>query len=194
MEINTKLIKTGDALLVHSKGFKLIGWSIRKLTKSYFNHVAFIVKDIDKFYVIEANPRAVEVTSLSYYTKGKYDLKVVRLKVDSFKDKKEYNEAIKLAYKRIAKLVGKKYDFSALVFLSLKYMFKGLFSNRTNRFQEREKFFCSESYCYSFNGSSSKVKNLFAGEKYTEAKCSIITPKDIGKSVNVEYICGIDKE
>ena len=196
--ITIDMLKTGDMLLSHSKGFKPIAFAIRRLTRSYWNHVSYIVANGEETgpYVIEAQPKGVIRTNLSDYLNGKYNLKVMRLRVKSFKSKKEYANAIKLATNRMLTILtnGKRYDFSAIVFLSFKYMFKGLFGKRINRFNKRERFFCSESVCYAYNGSSSKIKNLFAGKKHPKAQCGVITPKDIGKNCNVEYVCGVDKE
>ena len=96
-------IERGDILLIHSR-FNLVGWLIRKITKSYWNHVAWAVShDI----VIESISSGVQ---LSPITKYKYeDPKYVR--VLRFYPDHITREQIDMSLALATTHLGDKYDF-----------------------------------------------------------------------------------
>ena len=198
MNIDINLIKSGDKLLVHSKGFSPISFAIREITQSYWNHIGQIIKEDSRWYVIEALFKGVAKTPLDkYWASKKYDLKVIRLKEISFKDIIEYKQGIKLSNSRMNQKIGKKYDFWAIVFIGIKYFFTGYYRKvrkhipARNLFQSRQKFFCSEAVCEADYNISSLHSYLYKGK--TNSICSTTTPKDISKSSHVDFITGVDK-
>ena len=196
--VSKELLKPQDQILFHTKGLSLISFGIRMLTKSFFNHVGVYVEEFDKKgYVIEALGRGVVRTPLEKYIENKnYILKVVRLRPEAFRDAQEHEKGKGMARERLYAKIGLKYDWWAIMWLGIKYLAKSYYRKGRkyiplgNPLESREKFFCSELVCECFSGISSIVKNLFAGTIYPNVQCSEITPKDIGKSKWVEYICG----
>jgi len=196
--LNKEILKDGDILLVHSKGFNLISIGIRLLTESFWNHTAMIVIDIDKkIYCIEALGLGVQKTPVEKYLDEKHHIiKVVRLRPEAFKDIDEYQTGILTATGRIWGKIGLKYDTWAIVWLAFKYIFKGTYKQTRkyipvgNPLQSREKFFCSELICEVCYKISSINDYLFQGT--TKQTCDTTTPRDISKSKNVEFQQGKD--
>lgn len=196
--IDKTILKSGDIFLFHTRGFNPISMAIRELTQSFFNHCGMYCEDVYKQgFIIEALGNGVCQTPVEQYLAEKHHIiKVVRLRQEAFRDIDEYNQGILTATGRIWGKIGAKYDTWAIIWLGFKYIFKGSYKKVRqyipvgNPLQSREKFFCSELVCSSFYGTSSIVKNLFAGEKYPNTECSVITPKDIGKTVCIKYITG----
>jgi len=83
-------MKKGDLLLIHSR-FDPLAWLIRKITKSYWNHVAWA---IDHHYLLEARATAIKVCPITKYLNWKYKVKLIRLKSIT---KKQLKEAIEYA-------------------------------------------------------------------------------------------------
>jgi hypothetical protein len=200
--ISKELLKSGDKVLFHTKGFSLISFGIRMLTESFFNHVGGYVEEVDlKGYVIEALGKGVVKTPIEQYLNNKnYILKVVRLKREAFKHNLEYEQGLETSRQRLYERIGQKYDWGSIVWLGIKYIIKGYWNKgakyipkQYNPFNSRYKVFCSELICQCDYGISSQIKNLYAGKKYLNATCSTITPHDIAKSQWIEYIAGIDK-
>lgn len=204
-KIDISKIKEGDIILFHTKGLNPISNGIRFLTGSYWNHVGIIdtitptVKTL-----IEAQGKIVR-NSLNKYTDNKnYDLKIVRVKTEAFKNADEKRTAILNAVLKALSLVGDSYDYFAIVFLGLKYIIRGIINKipllrkipslNSNLLENRYKFFCSELVCACFHGTSSRYKNIFAGEKHKNQKCNTITPGDINKSKNTYFVTGLDKD
>ena len=192
-----ELLKPGDKILFHTKGFSPISIGIRTLTKSFWNHVGGYVEEVDyKGYVIEALGMGVTKTPIEKYLNNKnYILKAVRLKEEIFKDPEEYKIGLREGRRRLYDNIGQKYDWGAIVWLGILYSVKGFWNKgakylpkRFNPFQGRYKFFCSELICECDYEISSLHPYLYQGK--TLQKCDTTTPKDIGKSENVEYICG----
>jgi len=190
-----ELLKSGDKILFHTKGFSPISLGIRMLTQSFWNHVGEYVKEGSEGFVIEALPKGVAKNSIEKYIDNpSYILKAVRLKESAFKDETEYILGLRLSVKRMYDKIGKKYDTGAIVFLGIKYIFISLIRKtkkiapNLNLFQSREKFFCSEAICESDYKISSVNPYLYQGS--TKQNCSTTTPKDIGKSLFVEAITG----
>lgn len=195
-EFKIDLLHSGDNILVHSKGLFPTSIAIRELTESYWNHASRFFWEGSKGVVVEALFSGVVITPIAkYLDTKKYDLKAVRLKQEAFADEKEYRDGIFTAQARIYNQVGKKYDFGAITFLGLKYIWKSWWKKnkkyiKFNPFESREKFFCSELICEADYNISSLNPYLYQGK--TKNKCDTTTPKDIAKSKNVEYICGVD--
>jgi hypothetical protein len=187
-----ELLKDGDIILFHTGGFSPISFLIRQMSESYWNHTGMIVIE-DKVYVIEAINKVAKTDLDKYLDNKVYDFKVVRLKKEVFKDEEEYNTAIIVAIVRIKSLIGKRYDYLAMTWLFLMGSIVMLFRKlekyiKWNPFQQRSDFFCSELICSVYYKVSSKFDYLFQGK--TRQACDTTTPKDIGKSDNVEYITG----
>lgn len=203
--LKKELLKSGDKILFHTKGLSPISIGIRLLTESFFNHVGGYVEEIDfkgyvfKGYVIEALGGGVVKTPIEKYLDNKsYILKIVRFKQKAFKDEEEYRQGLETARKRLYDKIGQKYDWGAIAYLGILYISKAFWNKgakylpkKFNPFQGRQKFFCSELICECDYKISSLYPYLYQGK--TKQNCSTTTPKDIGKSANVEYICGEDK-
>jgi len=189
--IEQSLIKSGDIVLFHNGSFSIFSSAIRLLTHSYWNHCGMIVEENGEFFVIEALGK-VEKTSLSKYINNKnIDIKIIRLKEEAFKDKKEYDAGIHIAIERIKKSIGAKYDVFAIVYLGMVYglqIIGRIIPKSWNPFEQRSKFFCSELLCVICYNISSKNPYLFQGK--TKQKCGTTTPRDIAKSVNTGYVTG----
>jgi len=199
MNIDISKILPGDKLLFHTKGFSPMSFAIRELTQSYFNHVGQLIQEGGEWSVIEALLKGVVKTPLDKYLYNKsYDLKVVRLKETSFKDRSEYEQGIRLSNYRMEQKIGKKYDFWAIVFIGIKYFITGYYRKlrkyipAKNLFQSRQAFFCSEAVCTSDYNLSQLHPYLYQGK--TLSDCSSTTPCDIGKSEHVYFVTGIDKK
>ncbi|RKY30655.1 MAG: hypothetical protein DRP74_06585 [Candidatus Omnitrophota bacterium] len=186
-------IKSGDILLFHTKGFSSISWAIRSLTLRYWNHVGIIVNESDYVYVVEALFRGVAKTPLKkYLNNSKYVIQSIRVKRNAYRTKQEYLRAIKTAIRRAKVSVGYKYDYPSIAYLGIKYLARGflkkILPQTWNPLNSRLAFFCSELVCYCYSKTSSRYKNIFAGEKHPHQKCDTITPKDIAKSRHVYKI------
>ena len=196
--IDKTLLKDGDIFLFHTKGFSPISMAIRELTQSFWNHTGMYYEDINrKGFIIEALGNGVTKTPVEKYLEEKtHIIKVVRLKEEAFKDIIEYNSGIIEAIGRMKDEVGSKYDWWAIVWLGFKYIFKGSYKKTRkyipigNPLQSRDKFFCSEIVCESCYRISSLISYLFQGD--TKQLCDTTTPKDIGKTKNVGFVCGKD--
>jgi len=182
-----ELLKNGDNILVHTKGWSWISISIRKLTESHFNHVGKYYEEDGKGYVIEALFKGVVKRPLEvYFNEKKYELKAVRLKKDVFDSNKEYADGIEIARIRMHKKIGKLYDGWAIMFLVFKFTFKS-WTKRFNPMQSRDSFFCSEAVCEADFGISSLNPYIYRGK--SKNRCGLTTPKDCGKN-NVDFITG----
>jgi len=196
--VDQNLLQAGDLILFHGNGFQPISFGIRTLTQSYWNHVGIIDRVGEDFFVIEALGKVEKNNIKKYLENKKYDLCVKRLKKDAFENEEEYWFGIKTALERANEAVGKSYDVWSIVYLGLYYTLNilwnpvgKLLSGKTNRFDMRSKFFCSELVCQVCYKISSKNDFLFQGK--TKQKCNMTTPKDVGKSNNVEYVTGNNK-
>ncbi len=195
--IDKNLLKEGDLILFHTRGFSLMSMGIRQLTQSFWNHIGTYVVDIDlKGYVIEALGSVVKTPIENYIEERNHILKVVRFKQDAFEDEFEYKQGILTAIERIRAKIGSKYDIWAIVWLAFKYLGKGSYKKARefvpigNPLQSRDKFFCSELICEAWYNLSKLFPYLFQGK--TKQTCDTTTPKDCGKAETVQFICGKD--
>lgn len=194
--LNKEILKDGDLILFHTKGFSPISWGIRLLTESFWNHIGMYIMDINKSgCVIEALGNGVIKTPIEKYVDNKgYILKVVSLRQEAFRDIDEYKQGILTATGRIWGKIGIKYDWLGIIWLGFKYIFKGTYKKTRkyipigNPLQSRERFFCSELICESCQDISSIYPYLFQGK--TKQKCDTTTPRDISKSPNVKFMQG----
>lgn len=193
--INPELLKPGDKILFHTKGFSPVSIGIRFLTKSFWNHAGQYEEEAGGMltYVIEALGKGVVKTPMDKYLNNKkYILKVVRLRKEAFKDHKEYIKGLATSRRGMYASIGSKYDYWAIVWIGLKYTLKGFFKKTSiNLFQNREKFYCSEIICESDYGISSLNPFMYRGT--TNQKCDTTTPKDIAKAKTVKFITGEDR-
>lgn len=102
----------GDVILVRSNS--VVGWFIRKITRSWCNHVAVEVEDGN---VVEALPSGVKMSPLSKYDDiERFSFRAYRLRVD---------ESLRTKFADAAKRsVGKRYDFKQLGSIFLHKIFK----------------------------------------------------------------------
>ncbi len=193
-------LKNGDTIQFHTKGFwNVFSKGIRFLTKSYWNHVGMIrinptnTPDIlDSYYVVEALGKGVVINPLTdYLSNPTYELKITRIK----NTLPNYSRRINRAISRMKNYEGVEYDWWTVGFLGLKYIFKGWWQRGfeklpkdVNLLQSREKLFCSEALCQAWYNTKAKIKNVFAGKHYPNAKCDTTTPKDTGKTTWVEFV------
>lgn len=193
------ILRSGDIILFHNRGFNLISLGIRLLTKSYWNHIGMFSTDWDsKGYVIEALGQGVVRTRIEKYIGNKrFDFRIIRIRREAFKDDVEYAAGLGLAQKRMKQMVGKRYDWWAIVYLGIKYIVRGVWNKgakklpqKYNPFQSRYRFFCSELICEACFNICSQHPLLFMGE--TQQDCGTTTPKDIAKSKNVKHVWGKD--
>lgn len=191
------ILRPGDIILFHRKGFNLISLGIRFLTRSYWNHVGMYVIDWDeKGYVIEALGQGVVRTPIQTYEDNKnFDFRVLQIERTAFKDDVEYSAGLGLAQRRMKQMIGTEYDWWAIVYLGIKYIARGIWNKgakhlpqKYNPFQSRYRFFCSELICQACFNISSQHPLLFMGE--TQQDCGTTTPKDIAKSKNVKHLWG----
>lgn len=193
MLLGINKLKDGDIMCASDKSFfGIVQKSIQALTKSDFNHVGIFING----YIYEANPRGFEKTPIksyiSRYNKGKLDLKFIRVNPDEFDNLEDYNNRINKAIDRSILLVGKRYDFSAIIgFVGIAFVKYWLRKThwKLNFLQNKNKVFCSESVCKVFHYASDNV-SLFVGENDKEATCSTVSPKDIAKSKKCVYVTG----
>ncbi len=194
VKFNLDILKSGDKILFHTNGFSLISMAIRKLTKSFWNHVGQYEVEYGKGYVIEALGRGVVKTPIDKYIgKKSHVLKAVRLKESAFASSEEYVQGLNTSRERIHNKIGTEYDYLGIAWLGFKYIIKGWFRKAPiNLFQDREKFFCSELICTTDYGISSIHTYLYQGK--TKQKCGTTTPRDISKSKTVKFITGTDRD
>ena len=69
-------MKTGDILLMYHR-IDPLAWLIAYLSGGKYNHVAWAVNDHE---VIESVGKGIVITPLDKFIKGRYDLKLIRLK------------------------------------------------------------------------------------------------------------------
>ena len=194
MSFDKSLLRSGDKILFHTNGFSPMSMGIRALTGSFWNHVSQYEEEVDlRGYAIEATGKGVVKTPIEKYINNKsYILKAVRLREEAFKDIEEYRQGLLTSRDRIYAKIGSKYDWGAIAWLGITYIFRGLFRKiKVNIWQSRKKFFCSELVCRGDRGISSLFEYLYQGK--TNAKCDTTTPRDIAKSVNVRWITGSKK-
>ena len=196
--IDKTLLISGDLFLFHARGFNPFSMGIRQLTQSFWNHTGLYYTDLyNQGFIIEALGGGVVKTPVEKYLDEKRSiLRVVRIKPEAFKDTLEYDSGLALAIGRIKGKIGLKYDWGAIAWLGIKYIFKGIYKKgRTfipvgNPLQRREEFYCAELLCEGFSGASTIHPYLFQGK--TMQKCDTSTPRDISKSMWVKFVAGKD--
>lgn len=197
--LNPALLKDGDKILVHTKGFSPISFAIRLLTESYWNHAGQFVRLGHEELVIEALGTGIVQSPIQkYFNQKKFTIKVVRLKKESFSNLEEYERGVQLSTVKLLNFYNhkKSYDFGAIAFLGFKYLTKGFYKKLrqcmsflpANPLQSREKFFCSELICTCDRNISSLHSWFYKGK--TNSNCSTTTPKDIAKSPHVHTVIG----
>jgi|SRR3990167_748939 len=196
--IDKSLLKSGDIFFFHARGFNLFSMAIRQLTQSFWNHTGLYYIDLfNNGFIIEALGGGIVKTPVEKYLGEKKSIvRVVRVRPEAFKNQPEYDSGLVVAINRVKNKIGFEYDWGAIAWLGIKYMFKGVYKKGRryipigNPLQNRERFFCSEIICEGFYGVSSLCPYLFQGK--TLQKCDTTTPKDIAKSGNVFHVAGKD--
>ena len=164
------------------------------LTKSYWNHIGQYEEEADlRGYVIEALGSGVVKTPIEKYLNNKrYVLKAIRWRKEAFKDDEEYRKGLQTSRQKAYFKIGLDYDWGAVFFLGLKFIFKAwLRKRKKNLWQSRDKVFCSEFICENDYRISSLYPYLYQGK--TKQKCDTTTPKDCGKAITVKFITGVNK-
>lgn len=187
-------IKEGDIVLFKTLGFSLFSWAIRIVTGSPINHIAQVVgcKLGIEVTIIHALGKGVRKDLLSRFINPKYRLTIVRVDKEAFNDELEYSKAIMTAKERANNMLKmeREYDWSVIPGLFWRCVLRrlglGKLTNFRSLLNKRMKFYCSEAVVEFWRDTSSKIKHLFAGNKFhTE-----LTPMDIAKSRNVKFVTG----
>ncbi len=105
------MIKNGTIILVHNPfnwrdPMTYLGYIIRKISNTYWNHCAIVVDQNGIFYVVEATYPRIKITAYNVWV-GLYERKTQLINIDHNLD-----EAILKA--RIVKHLGVKYDLLSL--------------------------------------------------------------------------------
>jgi len=156
-------MRKGDLILVHRK-FDFVSWVIRKMTKSYWNHVAIC---IDSNHVLEVRGHRIQASPIRKYIYNErvYECKVVRCKRLQPNDIKK---AISYMIDKQEKGYFKWLIACIMTFLNLK--------------KELPRHTCSGLIAEAFETVGFYFKK--------SVKSSRITPSDIAKSRGVKYITG----
>lgn len=125
----------GSLILVRNKGF--VGYLIRKVTNSYWNHVG-IVED-DKTIIESTFKNGVVRTDLNDFIN---DSKAKKLEFALYRIKDISNEQIDTIVKFVSDRIGHKYDF--FQFISLFFMFLLRVTRRIEPIDNTNKWLCSE--------------------------------------------------
>lgn len=139
------MIKEGDIILVHNKRINTIplflGAIIRLLTKSFYNHSANVVLLYGELYVYEAIGKGCVITQRlkDYLQDNSRVLEVVSTNVDIT----EYR-------KRVKETIGKKYDYTSLLWHYILFLITKKWYGHTHE-HSTKKFVCFELSMYLHN-------------------------------------------
>ena len=179
-----------DIILVHTRG-NFIRYLIRKLTNSYWDHVAMVLfpKDYGRGrqynQIVEAvYPRGIEIHKLDKYFKDpeRYDVGIKRIPLLDDETRKRVVQFM-LMNVDAPYYKGSKIGF-VLAFLSKKFSAKFLMRQR----------FCSSSFVqksfYDAVNWEQKNRMIFRNDFISSMELHITTPADIAKSNNAKWIYG----
>lgn len=192
-------LQLADIIMVHTKG-SFIGWAIRKLTKSYWDHVALVFavpKPDVQFYnylIIEANRKCLEVHRIQEYTKNfrRYDIGVKR--VPGMDD--ATRERV-LAF--MLNQVDQPYDVSRILGFVLRSFDIDVLKDFSNLFVDQKDFICSSFTQRAFYEAFPEDRKrdvifregIFKRKKIKEAfdeLLNYVSPGDIGKSDKAKWL------
>lgn len=194
---NTSLLSVGDILCEGAVKWNPFSGGIKDLTNSEWNHVAIIKWKNGEWFVDEAHcTKGFIETPLNDYIKlmnnREVDLCVVRVKKPDAMSNDAYYSWVNKAVKKSDSWLGKKYDIGSIIgFIGICIIKKvGRNANiKNNWFNSKDKIFCSEAVCMAYHNPGFN-ESVFIGENDKTATCATISPKDIRKSKNVEFITG----
>jgi len=113
-------MQRGDIILY--KGTGVVAWLIRRITKSRWNHVAWILSD-SSVLESDSSTGGVVKTPLSFYINPTNSLKNrVKIVRPTHLSEGELNKSICIALEKL----GHKYDYASILFLTWRY-FLGFF-------------------------------------------------------------------
>lgn len=123
------------AIIVHTpfnwkRPLTIVSWLIRKFTKTYYNHAAFIVTIDHNEFVLEADMKGVILIPLKDWVKEQV--------VTVYKMPKYYRA------KAMSKVGNTKYDFASLLFYGLINTLTGKYYGYTDDRKAAERFYCYE--------------------------------------------------
>jgi len=154
-------MRRGDIILVNYR-FDPISWYIKKITKSEWNHTAFV---IDNERVVESRGKGIVIGSIKRYkNKSFFKMKVVRPKLDC----KKLNKAIDYAIMQ----VGNESTY-----------FKFLYT----LFSLKHRYFIKSSH-KTCSGMIAEVLNIVGFQFRNDKKPLQITPEDINSSEGVDNV------
>lgn len=154
-------MRRGDIILVDYR-FDPISWYIKKITKSKWNHVAFV---IDKERVIETRGKGITIGSIKRYeNKLFFRMKIVRPKLD---------------YKKLNKAV----DYAIIQTGNKSSYFKFLYT----LFSLKHHYFIKSSH-KTCSGMIAEVLDIVEFQFRDDKKPLEITPEDINSSKGVANV------
>ncbi|HPL93211.1 MAG TPA: YiiX/YebB-like N1pC/P60 family cysteine hydrolase [bacterium] len=192
-------LQLADIILVHTKG-SFIGWSIRKLTRSYWDHVALVFAipnpklQFYNYLVIEANRKGLEVHRIQEYLKNfrHYDIGVKRVPGMDLATRERV-----LAF--MLNQVDQPYDLPRILGFVLRSFDLDVLKNFSNLFVDKNDFICSSFTQKAFyeafpeNRKQDVVfrEGIFKRKKTKEAFVELlnyVSPGDIGKSDKAKWL------
>jgi len=193
-------LKVGDIVLVHSQGF-LISKLIRRLTKSYWSHVALVFEvvpnnsDYPDVLLIEALDQGIEIHRIEHYLRKpkNYDLGIKRIPILNDAEREKFRGYFLDA-------VDTPYDYTRLFSYLFKNMILRLFGQEilnwfTKRMIDVDQFVCTTFAQRAFYLAVSKEKREKVLMRPKEDRLNFllqmeeITPKDYAVSPNAEWLC-----
>jgi len=192
-------LQLADIIMVRTKR-SFIGWAIRKLTKSYWDHVALVFAvpnpqvQFYNYLIIEANRKGLEVHRIQEYTKNfrRYDIGVKRVPGMDVATRERV-----LAF--MLNQVDQPYDLPRILGFVLRSFDLDVLKNFSNLFVDRNDFICSSFIQKAFydalpdDRKQSVVfrEGLFRRQKTKEAFAELlnyVSPGDIAKSDKSKWL------
>jgi hypothetical protein len=192
-------LQLADIIMVRTKR-SFIGWAIRKLTKSYWDHVALVFAvpnpqvQFYNYLIIEANRKGLEVHRIQEYTKNfrRYEIGVKRVPGMDEKTRERV-----LAF--IMNQVDQPYDISRILGFVLRSFDVNVLKNFSNLFVDKNDFICSSFIQKAFYEAFDEDKKqsvvfregLFKSKNTKEAFVELlnyVSPGDIAKSDKATWL------
>lgn len=186
-------LQLADIIMVRTKR-SFIGWAIRKLTKSYWDHVALVFAipnpklQFYNYLIIEANRKGLEVHRIQEYTKNfrHYDIGVKRVPGMDVATRERV-----LAF--MLNQVDQPYDLPRILGFVLRSFDLDVLKNFSNLFVDKKDFICSsftqKAFYEAFPDSAKDTvvfrDGLIKGKNKKESfeeLLGYVSPGDIGKS------------
>lgn len=192
-------LQLADIIMVRTKR-SFIGWAIRKLTKSYWDHVALVFAvpnpqvQFYNYLIIEANRKGLEVHRIQEYTKNfrRYDIGVKRVPGMDVATRERV-----LAF--MLNQVDQPYDVSRILGFVLRSFDLDVLKNFSNLFVDRKDFICSsftQKAFYEAFSDDCKQDVVFREGAFKRKKTkesfeellNYVSPGDIAKSDKAKWL------